>query len=153
MNRSRPAHYRFCCLITFCAMLALACSGTATPVPTTDVDAGADQTLTAAPTRPKLEFSGEGCDSNIDPYTSPHEGILSQEWSAPDTLVVKGYVKTYCGGAEIIGDYRLDGDHLTLLYHIKVKGAVTACNCTHRIVYHISGLEQRPYSISLIPEE
>jgi len=104
--------------------------------------------------KPVLRFSVERCsDLNINPYSPPHEGILNKTWMDGSTLVVEAYVKTFCGGATITGDYALEGDNLILKYRVKAEGPVTRCNCVHKVVYEISNLERRNYSISIIREE
>lgn len=102
---------------------------------------------------PSLKFYTEGCGGlKIDPYSPPREGILNKSWKDEDTLVIEGYVKTFCGGATIIGDYVLEGDNLILKYDIEVEGPVTMCNCVHKVIYEISNLEKKDYSISIISE-
>jgi hypothetical protein len=98
---------------------------------------------------PTLTFSTGECNANIDPYTQPSAGILNQTWVSSDTLLVEGYVKTYCGGATIMGDYQVSGDDLILKYTIEAKGPVTSCNCTHKVEYRISGLVVKEFSISI----
>jgi len=104
--------------------------------------------------KPVLRFSAEGCrDFNIDPYSPPHDGILNKTWTNGNTLIVEAYVKTFCGGATITGDYTLEGNNLILKYRVKAEGPVTMCNCVHKVVYEISNLEKRNYSISIIREK
>ncbi|MDD1668018.1 MAG: hypothetical protein LUO96_06080, partial [Methanomicrobiales archaeon] len=60
--------------------------------------------------QPVLEFSTGACTREIEAYTPPEAGILETVWEDDYTLRVDGFVKTYCGGAEITGDYALQGD-------------------------------------------
>lgn len=103
--------------------------------------------------RPTLTFSTGECNANIDPYTQPSAGILNQTWVSSDTLLIEGFVKTFCGGATIKGDYLVSGDGLILKYTIDAKGPVTSCNCTHEVEYRISGLEAKQYSVSINQSE
>ena len=96
-----------------------------------------------------LEFSTGKCDSNIDSYSGPVSGILSQTWS-DNTLLVEAYLKTYCGGAVISGSYEVKDNSLILEYKVKISGPVTTCVCTHKLIYKISKLEKKDYQISLI---
>ncbi len=98
---------------------------------------------------PNLKFSTGQCDSDIDPYSEPRAGILNEEWNDDSTLIVEGYVKTLCGGAKIYGDYSVDGNNLILKYEIKTGNEVTNCNCPHKVIYEISNLEKKDYSISI----
>ncbi len=98
-------------------------------------------------TRPGLAFSVEGCTSAVNAYTAPSEGILNSSWASQDVLVVEGYLKTFCSGAIISGDYRSAEDNLFLTYSVTTIGPVTTCNCAHKVSYRISGLEHRQYSI------
>lgn len=101
---------------------------------------------------PTLNFSTEKCNLELDPYSFPHEGILKTVWENQNTLVVEGYVKTFCGGANIEGSFSLEGNNLILKYKIKTEGAVTKCNCAHKVIYKIANLEKKDYSISLVSE-
>jgi hypothetical protein len=101
---------------------------------------------------PNLKFSTGACGSEINPYSPPREGILSQTWKTQNTLVVEGFVKTYCGGATITGDYILTGTNLILKYKIKTGDAVTSCMCPHKVIYEISNLAKKDYSISIISQ-
>ena len=100
-----------------------------------------------------LEFSIGQCNSNIDPYSPPIEKILSQEWLDDGTLLVEAYLKTYCAGAKISGDYELKDINLILKYKVTISGPVTTCVCPHGLTYKISNLEKKDYQISLIKEE
>ncbi|MDP2925603.1 MAG: hypothetical protein Q8N99_04485 [Nanoarchaeota archaeon] len=99
----------------------------------------------------KLTFSTRACDSSIDPYSPPVSGILSQNWSTPNILVVDAYVKTFCGGVNITGDFNVDftNNKIVLKYKITTGDAVTECNCAHKLIYTIDSLENRNYSVSL----
>lgn len=102
---------------------------------------------------PNLEFSiGEECDSSEEAYLPPVSGISSQKWTDYSTLVVKGFVKTFCGGAEITGNFSIDGNDLILKYGISIGNPVTSCICIHQVTYKISNLEHNDYSVSLISE-
>lgn len=102
---------------------------------------------------PTLIFSTGECNANIDPYTQPTAGILNQSRVSSDALLVEGFVKIFCGGATIKGDYQVSGDDLILKYTIYAKGPVTSCNCTHKIEYRISGLQAKQYSVSIKQSE
>jgi len=94
-----------------------------------------------------LNFSTGGCSENIEPYTKPWAGIISEEWINDDSLLIKGYVKTFCEGAEIKGDVKVKGDKIILKYEIKEVGFVSGCNCVHGINYKISNLNKKDYLI------
>jgi hypothetical protein len=96
-----------------------------------------------------LTFSTGECNSNIDLYTQSSPGILNHNWVSSDTLLVEGFVKTFCGGATVKGDYQASGDDLILKYTIEAKEPVTSCNCTHKVEYRISGLVVKEFSISI----
>jgi hypothetical protein len=100
-------------------------------------------------THPSLKFSRGQCDIDIDPYSEPKAGILSQEWRNSDTLIVEGYVKTYCGGADIYGDHTIGGKNIILKYKIEPGDVLTPCLCSHKIIYEISNLRKKDYSVSL----
>ena len=99
--------------------------------------------------RPVLEFSSTACNQEIEPYTPPEAGILETIWENETTLRVNGFIKTYCGGAEISGDYQIWGDSLTLLYNVTTPGPVTSCLCTRGMRYRIMGLRRAGYGIAL----
>jgi hypothetical protein len=96
---------------------------------------------------PGLEFSTRACTREIEPYVSPEAGVLDTGWENGSTLVVNGYVKTFCGGAEISGDYTLSGDTIILFYNITTPGEVTRCLCAHGVVYRIAGITMGEYRI------
>jgi hypothetical protein len=99
--------------------------------------------------KPVLEFSTGECTRDMDPYTPPEAGVLETIWEDGNTLQVNGFVKTYCGGAEISGDYAIDGDDITLFYTITTPGPVTSCLCTRGVSYRIAGLPRGEYRIAL----
>lgn len=101
--------------------------------------------------KPELNFSTGACDEKIDPYSKPVAGILSQEWK-DNVLIVKTYLKTYCGGANITSDFNIEGSNLILNYNIKTEGPVTSCLCPHMLIYEISNLEHKDYTISIQPQ-
>ncbi len=96
-----------------------------------------------------LKFSLGICDSTMDPYSPPEEGIIKKEWGDENKLTVEAYVKTVCGGAEITGDYKINGDSLVLEYRLHVGDIVTSCLCAHKLIYEITGLVRKDYIISL----
>jgi hypothetical protein len=98
---------------------------------------------------PHLDFTTAPCIPTIDPYTQPPAGILNQTWTDHRMLSVEAYLKTYCGGAVISGDYTVQGDHLVLFYNVTAQGPVTSCLCTHRLVYTISNIEKREYRVTI----
>ena len=102
---------------------------------------------------PGLKFSAEGCATGMDGYSPPTAGISNSTWVSPDTLVVEGFVKTFCGGAAITGDYRVDGNNLILVYSVRAGPVVTTCNCARKVVYRISNLPRRNYSISITSDK
>ena len=106
--------------------------------------------LAGCSSSPVLNFSTGQCNSSIDPYSKPVEGILDKTWTNQNTMVVNGFVKTYCGGANISGDYSIEGSSLTLKYKIKTAEAVTSCICAHKLIYEISNLEKKDYSVSIV---
>ena len=89
-----------------------------------------------------LKFSVPGCD--VDDYGEPEAGVMNSEW-VENTLVVDVYLKTYCKGASIAGDFVLEGNVLTLLY--SVTGREMDCVCAHKLVYEFSSLEKKEYDI------
>ncbi len=103
---------------------------------------GTDLDLCNLCPNPDLNFSVGICRlEDLDPYSPPWAGILNQTWKDQNTLVVNCYVKTFCGGAAITGDYALDGNNLTLKYKIEVGDTVTSCMCPHQLVYEIPNLD------------
>ena len=99
-----------------------------------------------------LEFSTGQCDSSVDPYSQPDAEVISQKWLNEGTLLVEGYLKTFCDGAEIRGSHEVKGNNLILKYKIEISGPVTECNCTHKLIYKILKLERENYQISLIED-
>lgn len=99
--------------------------------------------------RPVLEFSTGACTDDQDAYTPPEAGILETIWEDDYTLRVDGYVKTYCGGAEISGDFFVRGNSVALFYTITTPGPVTRCLCTRGVRYRITGLHRGEYTIDL----
>ncbi len=99
-----------------------------------------------------LEFSISAGVEGMDPYSAPGEGILGSEWVASDTLQVTAYVKTFCGGVTITGDYSVEGDNLVLTYHLDTPGAVTSCKGVFLLIYKISHLPQQDYSITIVQD-
>jgi hypothetical protein len=97
--------------------------------------------------RPVLDFSTGACTRDLDPYTPPEAGVLETIWEDETTLRVNGFLKTYCGGAEISGDYTLEGDTLTLLYTITTPGPVTSCLCPRGVRYRILGIPRGEYQV------
>jgi len=106
--------------------------------------------ISACATKSNLTFLVDGAVTDMDPYTSPQQGILSQAWNTSDTLRVEAYVKEFCGGVTFRGDYRLEGNNLILLYGVKYGDAVTSCKGVYRLVYTISHLEQKDYILSIV---
>jgi len=100
--------------------------------------------------QPVLEFSTGACSRELDAYTPPEAGVLETIWEDESTLRVNGFIKTYCGGAEISGDYALRGDTITLLYTIITPGPVTSCLCTRGMRYRITGLQRGEYRIDIV---
>jgi hypothetical protein len=99
-----------------------------------------------------LKFFTESCALDLDPYRPPREGILSSKWTSQNTLYIEGYVKEARDGVTLTGDYQIRGDKLILTYKVHIGTVVTPCLCTHKIVYEISGLEHKDYSISIMRE-
>lgn len=98
----------------------------------------------------RLEFSTGVCDSSIDPYSKPNAGIINQKWLAKNTLLVEGFLKTFCGGVKIKGNHEVKDEKLILTYKIETGEAVTSCLCAHKIIYQISNLARKNYQISLV---
>jgi len=96
---------------------------------------------------PVLEFSTGACTRSIEPYLPPEAGILETVWENESTFRADGFVKTYCGGAEISGDYALSGNTITLLYNITTPGPITRCLCAHGVMFRITGLPQGEYRV------
>lgn len=99
-----------------------------------------------------LSFSVDKCDSNIDPYSPPQEGILNQRWSDDGNFIIEGFVKTVCGGAKITGNYSLSGNDLTLKYQISTSGPVTSCLCARKAIYEFKNIDHKDYNITLIED-
>ncbi|HVN66644.1 MAG TPA: hypothetical protein VMT31_08535 [Methanomicrobiales archaeon] len=97
--------------------------------------------------QPILEFSTGACTQNIEPYIPPEAGILEMIWENETTLRIDGFVKTFCGGAEISGDYAFREDNITLFYTITTPGPVTSCLCAHGVRYRIKGLPKGEYRV------
>ena len=103
--------------------------------------------LHAGAGRPVLEFSTGACSRDLDPYTAPGAGTLETIWENETTLRVNGFLKTYCGGAEISGDYALRGNNITLFYTVSTPGPVTSCLCTRGVRYRLTGLPYGDYRV------
>ncbi len=107
----------------------------------------------AAAGKVSMNFSvDENSCAGMNPYTPPKYGILSSRWEG-NTLVVEGFVKTFCGGVVITGDYSLQGNNLKLYFRTRAPGPVTTCNCAHGIRYEFTGLEHKEYYITLEPAD
>jgi hypothetical protein len=102
--------------------------------------------------RPELKFSTAACDQNIDPYSKPAAGMLDEKWNDDVTFVAEGFVKTYCGGADITGSYMLQGNDLILKYRIATGEAVTSCLCAHKVIYEFTNLQRNDYDVTLVEE-
>ena len=99
---------------------------------------------------PRLRFSTHSCDRSVgrkQPKRS--SGILTTRWVRRNTLRVGAWVKTYCSGARIRGDYQLQGRRLSLLYTVKAGPRVSRCVCPRGVRYEISGLKRGVYAISI----
>jgi hypothetical protein len=96
---------------------------------------------------PVLEFSTGACTRDIDAYSPPEAGITGTAWANDYTFQADGFVKTYCGGAEITGDYALSGNTITLFYTITTPGPVTSCLCARGVRYRITGLPPGEYTV------
>jgi len=135
-------------------LLGAGCASTPVTVPTreskipTSTVKVMPQTNTSRLPAPTLDFSLGVCDSKIDPYSQPPAGILKQAWLDKTTLQVQGFLKTYCGGAKITGDFKLKDLALDLYFKITTDGPVTSCLCAHKLTYKISNLEKRDYTVS-----
>jgi len=103
-----------------------------------------------AKTGPALNFWTEECNDDINPYSQPSAGILNKTWEQENIFVADGYVKTFCGGAEILPDYLIEGDNLTLKYKLVIGDTVTSCMCAHKVIYEFSNLEHKEYVVSII---
>jgi hypothetical protein len=97
--------------------------------------------------QPVLEFSTGACTRDIDAYSPPEAGITGTAWANDYTFQADGFVKTYCGGAEITGDYALNGKTLTLFYTITTPGPVTSCLCARGVRYRITDLPYGEYRV------
>jgi len=102
---------------------------------------------------PILTFTVGECDLEIDSYSEPIAGVISEGWLNEDTLLIKAYLKTSCAGAEIKGGFEIEKNKINLKYIIIAKGAVTQCNCAHELNYKISNLEKKDYFISFDSEQ
>ncbi|NYZ74112.1 hypothetical protein H0O00_03140 [Candidatus Micrarchaeota archaeon] len=102
--------------------------------------------------QPELRFSTAPCDQDMDPYAKPAAGMLDDRWEDDGTFVAEGFVKTYCGGANITGSYMLQGNDLVLKYRITTGEAVTSCLCAHKVIYEFTNLQRRDYNVTLVPE-
>ncbi len=111
-----------------------------------------DNYFSVKKSKTNLKFTFGNCDDTlgIDPYFKPYSGILNKNWKDPNILVVECYVKTFCGGSKIFGEYELNGSSLVLMYQEEIEEIVTSCNCVHKLIYEISGLENKDYSVSLV---
>ncbi|MDJ0676191.1 MAG: hypothetical protein QNJ36_12535 [Calothrix sp. MO_167.B42] len=99
-----------------------------------------------------LKFFTESCAldlDHLDPYKPPRDAILSSRWTSQNTLNIEGYVKEVRDGATLTGSYQIKGDELLLRYKVDLGEVVTTSRCTHKVVYNISGLEYKNYSISI----
>lgn len=101
---------------------------------------------------PNLLFSIGECDEKINPYSPPPSGILDQKWKDETTLVVESFVKTFCGGVDISGNYSLNGDSVVVKYSLQQKEVYTRCICAHKLTYEISNIEKKDYTVSIFSE-
>ncbi len=103
-----------------------------------------------------FKFSTFACDkdiSELDVYSPPQAGVLKVNWIEADKLIVECFVKTYCAGATIKGDYEMKDNSLVLKYKIETNGPVTQCNCAHKVVYEFSNLpEKKDHTFIIIKE-
>ena len=100
--------------------------------------------------QPNLKFSIEKCYEDVGPDSRvAADGVLDYKWLNENTMLIEGFVKTYCGGAEITGDYNIEDNNIILKYDIEVGDAVTRCICLHKLIYEISNLEHNDYSVSM----
>jgi len=96
-----------------------------------------------------MTFRSEGCSNELDIQDLPKDGITNQTW-INQTLAVDGYVKTVCGGVDILkGIYIIEGGNITLKYRIATIKLIPSCICKHNIHYAFSGLEKKDYSIKI----
>lgn len=96
-----------------------------------------------------FEFSISRCDSEISNDSESEDGIISQKWLDEKTLVVEGYVRTYCAGVKIDGNYIIDNDNLILRYNLKIGTGVAKCICPYRLTYKLVDIEHKDYFIKL----
>lgn len=98
----------------------------------------------------KLDFSSEACSVKIDPLSAPESGILDYRWIDDQTLIVEAYITTTCKGASIEGDFEIRENQLILKYN--VSPGEDSCMCPHKVIYHLSDLVKRRFTIAVIPE-
>jgi hypothetical protein len=94
-----------------------------------------------------LDFSFSRCGGP----SKIHDKILSAEWISNETLLVKGIANPNCETTWLFGDYRVDGNSLTLIYTPVLNG-LAACVCSREVEYEIDGLEKKLYDINLAEE-
>ncbi len=96
-----------------------------------------------------LSFARRGCLAEENPYGPPKAGVISKRWHK-NRLIVRCFVKTYCGGAAIKGSYLLEDDTVLLQYGIKKSFAITRCMCAHEVMYTIKDIPRKDYNIKIM---
>lgn len=81
--------------------------------------------------------------------------IYSQNWKDDTTLIVKVADYYACGGNDIWGSYKVEGDRLTLFSGVKKLGfklvrVAEACKFRYSMTYEISDLEHKDYLVTYI---
>ena len=104
------------------------------------------------PDNPNLYFDYSTCDRDFDESVL---GVRDSQWAEGHILVVKAVVLLNCAENILWGDYKLRGDTIELEYKspecgIRKRETCAECNCTHELIYRITGLEHRSYLFELV---
>ena len=95
-----------------------------------------------------LTFTVKSCLPGIDPYKGPRAEILSAKREG-NSLTVRGFVKTYCGGAKIKGSYTVRDNTLFLAWSVSKSTAVTRCLCAYGVTWRIEKLPPHELTVKL----
>jgi hypothetical protein len=98
-----------------------------------------------------LDFMVNQCDEAISGYSDDQLGVKEVVWQDDNTLKISAYVGTYCGGEDLVyPNYSINSSDLVLKYKRTISSSVTQCVCAREIVYKISNLPKKDYTVSLM---
>ncbi|MDP2922409.1 MAG: hypothetical protein Q8O30_01635 [Candidatus Omnitrophota bacterium] len=97
-------------------------------------------------------FTDKGCgpdtqkDENGSFFVRPPH--YNQQWNG-DTLILECYVNENCAAKIENFGYSVENNILRLRYKPYIFGDSANCMCDHKLIYEISGLEKKTYTIIL----